>query len=271
MLVAVCVGVVFGRDSRIQIADGTADEPKRFDLQPFVGMLDKSEIDHVRTTALSGEFADKRNELRRASDEPISTGSFIIEDVAQGFFVSREFESRAYLYTAVSHIAVGRYQGILVLTSFDNNTRFKTEKHVIYGFRGDKHIRAISDLNGNFLSELAIFGISSEKTRSSRWLRMIEFDANETMRIGAVKIYSKELPQNRIDDAKGKAVTKDFDRRVASTAEALKVFFVRKPLPGVHLEFEEWSFASDTWLKRDRSSCGQQCLQPDMTDYVKMR
>lgn len=271
MVVVIFAGVVFGQQSRIQIADGTVNEPARFDLQPDIAKLEPSEIERIRKFALAKDFSASDSKAQMSSEESNFFTEFSLHDVAEGFFVSREFESRAYLYTAYSRASKRNYHGIIVVSAFDNDTRFKVERHVVYGFRGDKHIRTVSDLNANFFSELAVFGFPPDKKRRLRWVRLLEFGAGDVKRIGAVRIHSSQIPASRREKSPGNS--KESSDRTTSKpqGEGLKVFFIRKPMPGLFIEFESWRLSGDIWEKADNAPGSDEFLVADMTAYIDVR
>ena len=246
--------------NRTLIADGTAQTPVRRELQPAVEKLSAVEREAVRQAALAVgvEFRSDRKAL--SSEESLFVRDFEILDAAEGFFIYREIRFRAYLYTAYSQKMRRNYQGILVLRALENRTRFETAAHYAYEYRGDRHLRQLPDINGNVLSELAVFSAPPTKKDFRKRVRIIEFSPNGLEKIGSRDIYTQrtasEQPSKKIESA--------------PVIEAVKLYASKEP--GKPLEFyeERWTKPKDAWSLLDKLERRPAKLDEDQTAYLEL-
>jgi hypothetical protein len=259
----------FGQDLKILIADGTERFPKRYDLQPSVESLKKEEQESIKKAALEKTPEISIENYQISSEESNFRGDFRLLDVAKGFFISREIEFRAYLYTAFSPKIKRNYQGIIVFSISENGTKFKTTAHYVYKFRGDKFIRQVSDINGNFLSEIAIFSELPIKTELSRNVRIIEFSPDGINKIGSQKIYSSIPQKQRTPWKKDKSQPA---KRIYTPPKvsAVKLFAVKKIAKAPEFHQEKWTQINDRWSLVENFSLPSECLIEDLTDYIEI-
>ena len=181
--------MIFAQNNKILLADGTADEPKKYDLIT-VETLKQEEIEAVKKAALEKEVEFETNPKAMSSEESNFRQDFELLDVAEGYFIYREIQFRAYLYSAYSQKMKRNYQGILVFRITNNNTKFTPTAHYIYEYQGDKYLQSHWDLNGNNLSNLLIFSQPPTKKDVRKFVRIIEFSPNGIEKIGSKEIYS---------------------------------------------------------------------------------
>ncbi len=269
ILFAAVLGTAFGQDKTL-IADGTADVPVKRDLQPAIEKLSEAEREAVKKEALAKEVELASERKAMSSEESLFKKDFELLDAAEGFFIYREIRFRAYLYTAYSQKMRRNYQGIIVLRALENRTRFETAAHYVYEFRGDKYLRQLPDINGNVLSELAIFSEPPTKKNFRKYVRIIEFSPNGLEKIGAREIYTA-IPQaqrmaNNADKSKPAKRVYIPDEIRAIRLYAAKEF-------GKPLEFyeERWSRNNDFWGVIDKLQLRPASLEEDEIVYVELR
>jgi len=259
--------MIFAQNNRILLADGTANEPKKYDLDLKISDLSTAEIEAVKKAVLEKEVEFKSDRIQMSSEESIFRTDFELLDVAEGFFIYREHKSRAYLYTAYSQKMKRNYQGILVLDISNNGTKFTTQAYYAYQFRGDKFIRNISDMNNNFLSEIAIFSEPPTPKYTQKNVRIIEFSPNGISKLGFVEIYSERANKQKTPKSldKNKSAKKIF---IPPTIRAVKLFADKKLSGNPIFLLKEFKQINDVWKSESQSSLAS--LQPDKTEYIEI-
>jgi hypothetical protein len=251
------MNINFGQDLKTLIADGTVQIPKKYDLQPTIETLKKEEIEAVKKVALEKEVEFSALP-QMSSEESLFKKDFELLDVAEGFFISREIEFRAYLYTAYSQKMKRNYQGILVLSASNSGTKFTPKAHYVYEYRGDKFIRTLSDINGNVLSELAIFSQPPTKKFTRKLVRIIEFSPNGIEKLGSMEIYSS-IPQTQ-------TTKKNY---TPPKVKAVKLFAVKNIGKPTEFYEERWTRKNDFWGLRDKLQLRQTQLAEDNVNYIE--
>lgn len=191
--------LINAQNTNTLIADGTADLPVKYALQPIVEELSNEEIEDVKKEAIGKNVSFNVTRKEMSSEESSFKKDFELLDVAEGFFISRETKYRAYLYTAWNEKLKCNYQGIIVLRRYTNylgEKKAEVTAHYVYEFRGDKYIRQLPDINHNFLSEIAVFSEPPTKKIERRYVRIIEFSPNGVNQIGLLETYSRENRPN---------------------------------------------------------------------------
>jgi hypothetical protein len=268
-LILMCMNVNFGQDLKTLIADGMVEMPKKYDLQPTIETLKKEEIEAVKKAALEKEVEFNSDHQAMSSEESNSKQDFELLDVAEGFFIYREIEFRAYLYTAYSQKIKRNYQGILVLRISNNHTKFKVEAHYVYEYRGDKYLRQLSDINGNVLSELAIFSQPPTKKDARKFVRIIEFSPNGIEKIGAKEIYSS-IPQKQrmpYSSDKSKPAKRVYTPPIV---KAIKLYAVKNLGKPPEFYEERWTRNNDFWGIMDKLQLRPSELEADNTNYFEL-
>ena len=264
--------MIFAQNNAILLADGTADEPKKYDLQPTVKSLKNEEFSAVSLAAREKEV-DFKPTTPIPKPKPSKKGFIVIRegfkilDVAEGFFISREHETRAYLYTRWSEKMQRDYQGILILNITNNGTKFTTKAHYVYDFRGDKFIRNVSDLNNNFLSELAIFSELPTENYKQKTVRIIEFSPDGISKFGFVETFSRRENKQKTPKSldKNKPAKKIF---IPPTIRVVKLYADKKLTGNPIFKLEEYKQINDVWKLENQSSSAS--LQPDNTEYIEI-
>lgn len=254
----------FGQEQSLLIADGTSAVPKKYDLQPTVESLPSAERDAVLRTA----FTKAINIKEKGTVQPSTDKTFQVLDVAEGFFISREFEDRAYLYTAYSPKMKCHYQGLLILGVSNNKTTFTPKAHYVYAWRGDKYIRLLSDINSNVLSEIAIFSEQVTDREVRRTVRIVELSPNGLQKIGQKEIYTSLAQKQRTPKTLDRS---DPAKRVYSPpiVTALKLSVIKVLGKPVLFSMEEWVIKNDNWTRTAEVSPKTNVLEADQTDYVE--
>lgn len=259
LVVLVLMNTNFGQNMNTLIADGTVEVPKKYDLQPTVEGLKKEEVEAVKKAALAME-----TEFPAEADQ-----SFELLDVAEGFFISREIECRAYLYSAHNSKTKRRYQGILVLDISNNGTKYTPKAHYAYDYRGDRYIRRLSDINGNFLSEIAVFSASANAKSVRKTVRIIEFSQRGVEKIRSAEIYSsipqKQRSPNSLDkDAPAKKVYS------LAIVRAVKVYVAKGLVKPPEFYEERWKQNGDNWSITDKLQLRPSVLEIDNVNYIEI-
>jgi hypothetical protein len=259
----------FGQDDKILIADGTTEIPIKYALEPAVEKLSASELGAVRKAALSQEVIFDSDRKAMSSEETLFKKDFELLDAAEGFFIYREIRFRAYLYTAYSRKMRRNYHGIVVLRALENRTRFETAAHYVYEFRGDKYLRRLPDINGNVLSELAVFSAPPTKKDYRKYVRVVEFSLGGLVKMGAREIYSLIPQKQRMPWSSDKSKPA---KRVYSPplVKAVKLYAAKDF--GKTLEFyeERWSKNNDFWGIMDKLQLRPTTLDEDRTEYIEL-
>ncbi len=257
--------ITFAQDFKTLIADGITNVPKKYDLQPAVYNLSKAEFEAVKDAAMEKEVEFKTNP-QMSAEESLFKANFALLDVAEGFFIYQEIEFRAYLYSAYSEKIKRNYQGILVLNISNNHTKFKVAAHYVYEYRGDKYIRQLSDINGNILSEIAIFSESSTKKHYRKMVRIIGFSPDGLVKLGSKEIYSS-IPQKQrlVNKANGQKSTHIYTPPIIS---AIKLYDVKNLGKTNKFYAEKWNQKMNSWSLSDKLSLTE--LDEDTTDYVEI-
>lgn len=268
-LVLICMDINFGQDLKTLIADGTVEVPKTYDLQPTVETLKREEIEAVKKAVSEKEIEFKTERKAMSSEESNFQTDFELLDVAEGFFIYREIEFRAYLYTAYSQKMKRNYQGILVFGISNNGAKFTVKAHYVYEYRGDKYLRQLSDINGNFLSELAIFSEPPTKKDFRKYVRIIEFSPNRIEKIGSKEIYSS-IPQKQRTP---KSLDKSKPAKRVYTppiVQAIKLFAVKNSGKPTEFYQEIWTRTNDVWGILDKLQSRPIELDADNSDYFEI-
>jgi hypothetical protein len=259
---------VFGQDKTL-VADGTLDPPVRAALQPTVEKLSAAEVAAVRKEALARrpEFDSDRKAV--SSEESNFKKDFELLDVAEGFFIYREIRFRAYLYTAYSAQATRNYHGIIVMRPLANRTRFTVAAHYVYEYRGDRFLRALPDINGNLLGELAVYSVPPTKKDYRKEVRMLEFSPNGLEKIGLREIFSS-VPQKqkmpyRPDKSKPAKMI-----YIPPKVDAIKLFAVKELNEPLEFYEERWRRNENFWGLLDKLQLRPAGLEEDKTDYVEL-
>lgn len=258
--------MIFGQNSKTLIADGTLDVPEKYSLQPKIEDLSKQEIEFVKTEVLKTQpVFDFTPQM--VLDETEYRGKFNLIDVAEGFFVSREFKSKAFLYMAWNEKSQRNYNGVIVVKTFANGTKFEVAAHYAYQFRNDKFIRQISDINGNFISELAIFDEPPTKKIERKNVRIIEFSPDGLEKLGLANIYLRyNKPQRTpLKRDKSKPVKRTYD---PPDIRGIKIF-AEKDLGGkLKFSWQEFTRYDGVWKESVEET--ELKLETDQTKYVEI-
>ncbi|HQU82480.1 MAG TPA: hypothetical protein PKY59_05120, partial [Pyrinomonadaceae bacterium] len=248
------------------IADGTLLVPKKFQLQPTADKLPEKELNEIKKIALEKEVELKTNP-QMSSEESNFKQDFELLDVAEGFFIYREIEFRAYLYTAYSQKMKRNYQGILVCGISNNGTKFTPKAHYVYEYRGDKYLRMLSDINGNVLSELAIFSEPPTKKHFRKYVRIIEFSPNGLNKFGMKEIYSSIPQKQRLpyvsDGERPKMIY------TPPIVSASKLYYSFKLGKAVEFYEEVWQLKTEQWEISEKLRPSK--FENDLTDYVELQ
>lgn len=247
------------------IADGTADLPVKYALQPVVKDIPIEEIEAVKKEALGKDIDFNSERKAMSSVESDFKNDFELLDVAEGFFISREIKYRAYLYTVWSDKLKRNYQGIMVLRHYKNHLGEKKSDvaaHYVYEFRGDKYLCQLPDINGNVLSEIAVFSEPPTKKIEKRYVRIIEFSPTGVNQIGLFETYSRESRPNYIPkDPKQK-------QRVQMPLIYGTKLFVESNLGKQPVFYTEKFTKFSSWMKSGDLKSVQ--LEADKTNYLEL-
>lgn len=263
------MSIGFGQENKTLIADGTADVPKKYALQPSVEKLPAAEIEAVKKAALEKDVEFDSERKAMSAEESLFRKDFELLDAAEGFFIYREAEFRAYLYTAYSRKMRRNYHGIVVLKILENHTKFVVAAHYVYEFRGDRYLRQLSDINGNVLSELAIFSEPPAKKGFRKYVRIIEFSPTSGLeKIDFREIYSSIPQKQRTPWSADKSKPA---KRVYTPpeVEAIKLYVVKDLGKPVKFYEESWSKINDVWSVREQMQLRPAELE-DKTVYVEL-
>lgn len=259
----------FAQNTKTLIADGKAEVPKKYGLQPTVGSLKREEIEAVKKASLEEDVEFEKTNKAMSLEESRFLKDFELLDVTEGFFIYREIEFRAYLYTAYSQKMKRNYQGIIVLGITNNGTKFAPKAHYAYEYRGDKYLRQLSDINGNVLNELAIYSESPTKKPFKRYVRIIEFSPDGIEKIGAKEIYSSIQQKQQTPDSSDK--TKPAKRVYAPPIVKALILYSTKN-SGKPTEFyeERWTRNNNFWGIMDKLQLRPTELEMDPVNYLEL-
>lgn len=261
--------MIFAQNNKILLADGTADEPKKYDLQPTVETLKQEEVKAVKKAALEKEIEIPNDRQVMSEEESNFRQDFELLDVAEGYFIYREIQFRAYLYTAYSQKMKRNYQGILVFRITDNNKKFTPTAHYVYEYRGDKYLRSHWDLNGNSLSNLIIFSQPPTKKDVWRTVRIIEFSPNGIEKIGSKEIYSS-VPQKQRSPYKSDK-TKPAKRVYSPPiVKAVKLYAIKNLGKSAEFYEERWTRNGEFWGIMDKLQSRPSELEADKVNYIEI-
>lgn len=259
------MSVTMAQDLKNLVVDGTKDVPEKYALQPKIADLLPNEIEEVKKEALRTEV--EFSVLPQASaEETLFLQDFELLDVAEGFFIYREIEFKAFLYTAWSNKLKRNYQGIMVISrskKYSGETQSKVLAHYVYRYRGDKYLRLVGDINQNILSEIAFYSEPPTKTIQRRFVRIIEFSPNGIEKLGSMETYSRRNRPNYLPrDPKQKKIAQPpeiFAAKlyVQSSLGKKPVFFAEK----MERLINGWSRSEE--MKQIE-------LQPDTSDYIEI-
>lgn len=255
--------------SKILIADGITFEPIKYALQPTVKKLTAKEIEAVKKAALEKEVEFEPEYKQMSSEESNFRKDFELLDVAEGFFIYREIEFRAYLYTAFSQKMKRSYQGIIVLRILENRTKFNVTAHYVYEYCGDKYLRKLPDINGNILNELAIFSEPPTKKDYRRKVRIIEFAPNGLEKIGMKEIFSSVPQKQRMPYSSN---PNEPAKRVYTPPKvnAVKLFSVKEFSKPLEFYEEKWIRDNDNWKSVEKLQAISKRLEEDKTNYIEL-
>ncbi len=260
--------MIFAQNNKILLADGTADEPKRYDLIT-VETLKQEEVEAVKKAALEKEVEFVNTPKAMSDEESVFQTDFELLDVAEGYFIYREIQFRAYLYTAYSQKIKRNYQGILVLRITNNNTKFTPTAHYVYEYRGDKYLRSDWNLNGNNLCNLLIFSQPPTKKDVRKLVRIIEFSPNGIKKIGSKEIYSS-IPQKQrspYSSDKSKPAKRVYTPPIV---KAVKFFAVKNLGKPAEFYEERWTRNGDFWGIIDKLQSRPSELDSDNVNYIEI-
>jgi hypothetical protein len=259
----------FGQDDKALIADGTAEMPVKYALQPTVEKLSAREAEAVKNVALATQIAFDSDRKAMSSEETVFRKDFELLDAAEGFFIYREIRFRAYLYKAYSQKMRRNYQGIVVLRALENRTKFETAAHYVYEFRGDRYLRQLPDINGNLLSELAVFSAPPMVKGSRKFVSIIEFSPGGLEKIGAREIYAA-VPQKQLtpqSSNKSKPAKRVY---IPAEVTAIKLYAAKEPGKPIEFYEERWRKNNDFWGIMDKLQLRPAALDEDKTGYVEL-
>ncbi len=269
VLATAFISTGFGQQKTL-LADGTLEPPVKNARQPMVEKLSAAETAAVKKEALATEIAFDSDRQAMSSEESNFKNDFELLDAADGFFIARRIRFRAYLYTAYSRKMRRHYQGIIVLKMFGKRPEFEVAAHYVYEFRGDRHLRQLPDINGNQLSELAIYAEPPTKKEYRKDFRMIEFSPDGLKKLGGRVIYSSIPQKQRFPRSadKSKPVKRVY---TPPKVEAIKLYAVKKS--GKLLEFyeESWRRQNDFWDRMDKLPPRPTEPDEDKTNYLELR
>jgi hypothetical protein len=260
--------IICGQNSRRIVANGTDSEPLKHSFQPTVDSLSANEIAAVRREVLEKEISlDFLPQT--SSEESEFKKDFELLDVAEGFFIYREIEFRAYLYKAYSLKIKQNYQGIIVFNITDNGSKFIPKAHYVYKYQGDKYIRLLPDINGNVLNEIAVFSAFQTKRNFRKMVRIIEFSPNGLTKFGAKEIYSSVPQKQRTPWSadKSKPAKKVYIPPIVTAAEIYAVFGFGKTL---RFFADKRIFANNKWIEAENSNLAEIKLDEDSVNYLEI-
>lgn len=259
----------FAQNTKTLIADGKAETPKKYDLQPTIKSLKREEIEAVKKAALEKDVEFEKTNKAMFFEESNFLKDFDLLDVAEGFFIYREIEFRAYLYTAYSQKMKRNYQGILVFSLTNNGTKFTTKAHYAYEYRGDKYLRQLPDINGNVLNEIAIYSESPTKKPFKRYVRIIEFSPDGIEKIGAKEIYSSIRQKQQTPDSSDK--TKPAKRvYTPPIVKAVELYSTKDTGEPTKFYEERWTRNNDFWGLMDKLQLRLIELEMDPVNYLEL-
>ncbi|MFT3980063.1 MAG: hypothetical protein QM687_06300 [Ferruginibacter sp.] len=239
-------GILEGREiNRILVIDGTLDSPVKYGIQPTVEQLLPVEIEAVKNAATS-TVVDNRIAKQSFKKSSKADSNFEILDVADGYFVSRELQARAYLYQAYSKKARCNYQGVVVFSILNNGKKMDIKAHYVYSNSGDRYIQALPDLNKNFLNEIGIFSVAMSEIEIYKNVRIIEFSKNGVMKPGVVTIYKKKH----------------------SLETAVKLYLPNTIATKSLLQQKKWIKENAVWKRDYTDDKRPLILKKDMTKYI---
>ncbi len=148
-----------------------------------------------------------------------------------------------------------------------NGTKYTTKAHYVFDFRGDKFIRNVSDLNNNFLSELAIFSELPTEKYKQKTFRIIEFSPNGISKFGFAETFSRRENKQKTPKSldKNKPAKKIF---IQPTIRAVKLYADKKLTGNPIFKLEEYKQINDVWELENLSSSA--CLQHDNNEYIEI-
>lgn len=260
--------MTFAQETKTLIADGILDKPAKADLQPGILDLTFNEIEFVGKTVLKNDVSFEVLPQMSAEESGLSK-EFELLDAAEGFFISREIKSRAYLYVAYSKKMNRNYQGIMVVNSLSNSTKFDLKAHFVYRHRGDKFIRKISDISGNSLDEIAIFSHPPSKKGDHRYVRIVEFSPDGIEKIGSREIYSSILQKQRTPYSidKNKPAKRVYTPPIVT---AVKLYATKKLGKTTEFYEERWRKWTSSWAVTDKLRIRPAEFEEDKTNYVEL-
>lgn len=257
------MNISFVHGQSLWIADGTLNVPNRYDLQPTLDDLTSNEREAVRNVAFAKEFQIKDKELPRSQ----KVADFELLDVAEGYFISREFQDRAYLYSAFSSKMKRSYQGLLVLGISNNGSTFTPKAHYVYAWRGDRYLRQLSDINSNFLSEIAIYGEITTHRDTRRMVRIMELSPNGVGKIGQKEIYKSQILKQRTPRFSDRTSGRIYSPPIVNAQKLSAVRLLGRPLEFV---VEEWTRHDEDWTQTKSGVQTFSSLEADDTDYIEV-
>jgi len=260
--------MIIAQNNKILLADGTAEIPKKYDLIT-VETLKKEEVQAVKKAALEKEVEFQTDHKAMSSEESNFRGDFELLDVAEGFFIYREIQFRAYLYTAYSQKMKRNYQGILVFRISNNGTNFTPTAHYAYEYQGDKYLQSHWDLSGKGLSNLLIFNEPPTKKDTRKIVRIIELSPNGIEKIGSKEIYSsipnKQKSPYSLD--KNKPAKRVY---IPPSVKAIKLFVVKNLGKPPEFYEERWTRNGDFWGIMDKLQSRPSELEADNVNYIEI-
>jgi hypothetical protein len=265
--VLVLTAMSFAQENKILIADGTREVPEKNAMQPAGYKLSAEEIEAVKDVAMEKEVEFKVSP-QMSSEESLFKANFALLDVAEGFFISREIKSRVYLYSAYSEKMKRNYQGIIALRNTKNPKKYTVLAHYVYGYRGDKNIRQLPDINGNVLDEIAIFSNPPSKKGERRYVRIIEFSPDGLIKLGSKEIYSSIPQKQRTPNTSGKREPTTHIYTPPKVS-AIKLYAVKKLGKPTTFSEERWS-KLPVWVKVDKYPSRPTEFLEDTIDYVEL-
>jgi hypothetical protein len=154
----------------------------------------------------------------------------------------------------------------MVLRALENRPRFETAAHYVYGYRGDRYLRALPDINGNVLSELAVFSEPPTKKEFKRFVRVIEFSPGGLEKFGTRELYRKG-PQPTTSTPEKKDAKRVY---VPARIEAIRLYADKEF--GKPLEFYEERRLNQKafWGMMDKLQRRPATLDEDQTVYVEL-
>jgi hypothetical protein len=258
--------MTFAQETKFLIIDGTKSSPEKSVTQPTVYKLSAEEIEAVKVAAMEKEVIFNADKM--TAEASFFKANFAIQDVAEGYFIYREIQTRVYLYSAYSEKMKRNYQGIIVLRHTLKPDKYDVLAHYAYEYRDDKYIRQVPDINGNVLSEIAIFSNTKSKSEDKNRVRLIEFSPNGIEKMGSIEIYSSIEQKQRFPTiSNGEKSTHIYSPPIVS---AIKLYSIKSLGKPAKFSEENRRKHGEKWVVQDKYPSRPAEFEEDKTVYVEL-